>query len=409
MGLARAVYRIAAGLVTVAALVPNVRLYRGGTDQSGVAPDVLPQLRFVGGALREGAGKRMQGLFPEGFFFSHALYGMAWVEVGQRQAPGSALHERALREARWALGRLDSPQGRGPFPAELDPPHGVFYVGWSSWLRGGVIGLQPPGQRDRDEVSRFVADCEALGKALDSSETPFLQAYHAQAWPVDSTVAVAALRLHDALLPDRFDAAIATWLKEAKARLDPATGLLPHRVDPRTGEAVDGARGSSQSVIARFLVEIDPDWGRQQYELFRRQFVGRLLGAPGVREYPTGVAGGGDVDSGPLIGGISASATVVTVGAALVHGDRELADPLLQTIEAFGTPVSWRGAKRYNCGLLPVGDAFLVWSKTARPWVARPPAASLPPPVGRWWRAPVHALSLVAIVLLWAPMLWRRK
>ncbi|MFQ5809099.1 MAG: hypothetical protein ACE5JM_05725 [Armatimonadota bacterium] len=95
----RTLYRVAAGLLTVAVLVPNARLYRGGSDESGVAPDVLPQLRFVGGALRDGAGERMQELFPEGYFFSYALYGMAWVEVGQREAPGSALHERALREA----------------------------------------------------------------------------------------------------------------------------------------------------------------------------------------------------------------------------------------------------------------------------------------------------------------------
>ncbi|MFQ5809098.1 MAG: hypothetical protein ACE5JM_05720, partial [Armatimonadota bacterium] len=105
----------------------------------------------------------------------------------------------------------------------------MFYVGWSSWLRGGVLGLQTPGERDADEVGRFVADCEALGKAFDSSATPFLQAYPGQAWPVDSTVAVAALRLHDTLLPDRFGATVERWLKEARSRLDPATGLLPHR------------------------------------------------------------------------------------------------------------------------------------------------------------------------------------
>ena len=28
--------------------------------------------------------------------------------------------------------------------------------------------------------------------------------------------------------------------------------------------------------------------------------------------------------------------------------------------------------KRYLCGVLPVGEAFVVWSKTARPWLEEP-------------------------------------
>src|SRR5262249_40809243 len=152
------------------------------------------------------------------------------------------------------------------------------------------------------------------------SPTPFLSAYPGQSWPVDNVVAIAALRLHDTLLPPRFDALIARWLDAARARLDPATGLLPHRVDPATGEPLEGARGSSQSIIARFLPEIDLAWGRAQYALFRERFVTTVAGLPGVREYPHDAPGQGDVDSGPLIAGVSLSATVVTLGAALAGG-----------------------------------------------------------------------------------------
>ena len=35
--------------------------------------------------------------------------------------------------------------------------------------------------------------------------------------------------------------------------------------------------------------------------------------------------------------------------------------------EAFGLPISWGGSKRYLFGAVPVGDAFLVWSKSALP------------------------------------------
>jgi hypothetical protein len=267
--------------------------------------------------------------------------------------------------------------------------------------------LQQAHDRPAAEVARFAADCAALAAAFDRSPTPFLSAYPGQAWPVDSTVAVAAVRLCDVLLPARFAHTIERWLRAARERLDPATGLLPHRADPLTGEPLEGARGSSQSIIARFLSEVDPDWGREQYMGFRRQFVDAPLGVAGVREYPHGSQGVGDVDSGPLLLGISLSASAVTLGAALVREDQALAEPLLHASEAFGLPIGWGGSKRYLFGAVPVGDAFLVWAKTALPWCDVPIPAPGLPVVSWWWRLPAHILSLVVAALLWLP--FRRR
>ena len=393
----------------------HLRLYLPPADAYGpdrVGPDVLPQLRFLRAALDRGAGDEMQAFFPEGFFFSHALYGLAWVEVGQRQAADTPLHDEALREARWALAQLDTPAGRAPFAPSLDPPYGVFYVGWSSRLRGGVLSLQPADRRNPAEAARFAADCAALARAFAAQSSPFLTAYIGQAWPVDSTVAMAALRLHDHLFPPQYAATIAAWVAAARERLDPSTGLLPHQVDPTTGLALSPARGSSQSIIARFLREIDLAWGQEQYAGFRAQFVTTVGGLPGVREYALGADGAGDVDSGPLLAGVSLSATVVTLGAALAWGDRALADPVLHAGEFLGLPITWGDTKRYAFGQVPVGDAFLVWAKTARPWTTASSSAPLPPVVAPWWRLPLHAGGLALLALAWLPVWgpwWRRR
>ena len=203
----RILYWLTAALVSVVVVAVNLRLYypRGadyGPDRVG--PDVVAQLRFLQGALRDGAGERMQSLFPEGFFFSHVLYGLSWVEVGLRQEPGAPLRGQALREARWSLEQLGSSAGRAPFDQRLDPPLGVFYVGWTTWLEGGILKLQARDSRDAAEVAHLERDCRSLARAFDRSETPFLCAYPGQAWPVDSVVAIAALRLHDTLLRPRF-------------------------------------------------------------------------------------------------------------------------------------------------------------------------------------------------------------
>ncbi|HNT73544.1 MAG TPA: glycosyl hydrolase family 18 protein [Anaerolineae bacterium] len=408
-------YRLFAALATAILLVLNLRLHVPGSASYGpesLGRDIVPQLRFIGAALRAGAGEQMQGLFPEGYFFAHVLYGLAWVDVGLRVSPEAPLYAQALEESEWALARLDSPKGRAPFSPRLAPPYGVFYVGWSNWLRGGRLMLVAPAARPPDEVARFQSDCAALAQAFDQSDSPFLTAYPGQAWPVDSVVAVAALRLHDKLFPAQYTATIERWLTAAQERLDPTTGLLPHRVNPLNGEPLEGARGSSQSIIARFLLEIDPVWGRSQYDVFRQHFIRPFLGASGVLEYPVGVTGQGDVDSGPLVAGFSASATVVGLGAAQVHGDREVADALIRAAEAVGLPFRWAGAKRYAFGLLPVGDAFLVWAKNARPWVASPSVAEFPAVIHPWWRLPIHATALLLILGLWSPCYlasWLRK
>ncbi|MGI5401309.1 hypothetical protein ACQEVG_18025 [Streptomyces sp. CA-135486] len=400
--------RVVAVVVTVCALVSAVRLAGpAATGPTGEPLGVVRQLSFLRAQLNGKAGDEAQQQFPEGYFFIHALYGLSWVEIGLRDPAGK--RAAALREARWALRQLDSPAGRAPFSANLVPRHGVFYRGWSNWLRGGILGLQTAGQRQPSELRRFADDSAALGAAFEGSASPFLHAYPGQAWPVDSTVAMASLRLHDTLLPPRFSKTVQRWLHGVRQRLDPRTGLLPHRVDAATGEPVEVARGSSQSLIQRFLPDVDPVFADEQYRRFRDQYVTWPLGlGPAVREYPDGMDGPADVDSGPLPLGVSLSASVVTIGAAQIHHDAPLAAALAQSSEFVGLPVDTPWTKRYAFGLLPIGDAFLAWSKAARPSVAR--AASPPPStVSPWWPTPLLSILVVVGAAPWLPALLRRR
>lgn len=392
--------RFVAVILSLCALLGAVRL---------IAPPggVRQQLASLRASLDGGAAESAQRTFPEGYFFLHVLYGLSWVSVGLGEPFDS--RAEALREARWALDRLDGPDARAPFSPSLTPAYGVFYRGWTNWLRGGVVSLQAPGSRDPGELRRLADDSAALGAAFDASASPYLAAYPGQAWPVDSTVAVASLRLHDALLPPRFGGTVARWLDGVRGRLDPRTGLMPHRVDADTGLPLEVARGTSQSVIQRFLPEIDPAFAASQYALFRGAYLVFPLGlGPAVREYPAGVDGPADVDSGPLPLGVSLSATVVTLGAARVNGDASLARALANYAEVAGVPVTTPWSKRYAFGLVPIGDAFLLWSNTARPWVAELPPAP-PSAISWWWRLPLLSLFIVVGVGPWLPALIRRR
>jgi hypothetical protein len=118
-----------------------------------------------------------------------------------------------------------------------------------------------------------------------------------------------------------------------------------------------------------------------------------------LREYPRGATGAGDVDSGPLIFGLSPISTGVGLVAARANGDVELFERLIQLGEVAGLPVTLDGAKRYSLGQLMVGDAFLAWGKTWVPWRSAtgvPAAADLPRLTPR-----LHVWAY-AIAALWA-------
>jgi hypothetical protein len=382
------------------AVVGAVRLVVPATSEDQEPSGVRLQLAFLRERLEGGADTEAQALFPEGYFFLNVLYGLTWVELGKRGVEP----ERAADEGAWALSRMESPAGRGPFDASAVPAYGVFYAGWTNWLRGGLLTLRD----DPAERARFEADSQVLAAAFDASPSPFLTAYPGQAWPCDSTVAVASLRLAGTVTgSSRFAATVDRWVARARGLVDPATGLLPHYVDPSTGALVDGARGTSQAIIQRFLVDVDPVFAREQYLLFRDGFVDRPLWlGPAIREYPHGVDGAGDVDSGPLIRGISLSTTVVALGAAQAQGDRSLAGALANFGEFAGIPLTTFSTKRYALGLVPIGDAFLAWSKTARPWTTPTPA---PPDavIGAGWRVPLLLILMVMGLLPWLPLIRR--
>lgn len=374
----------------------------------GEQPDsTWRQLAFVRDAIDNGADEEAQRQFPEGFYFLNALYGLAWVQAGQADAGHRA---QALREARWALARVESARGRAVFSAAARPAYGVFWAGWTNFLRGGILALGGTG--DAEEVRRFDDGSAEIARAFDESETPYLQAYPGQAWPVDSSVAIASLRLHDRVLDSRFDAVISRWLGAVQRHLDPVTGLMPHRVSPIDGTPLEGARATSQAVIQRFLPEIDSGFAAAQYDRFRSEFLSYPGGfGPAVREYPHGQEGSGDVDSGPLIAGVSLSSTVVTLGAARVNGDESLATALGSVGELAGFPLTLPGSKRYAFGLVPIGDAFLVWSSTAR-LLTTPAPAERDHGLPWWWRAPWLVVIGVAAIAPWLPRLiagWRQR
>lgn len=392
-----------ATLLSLLALAGLVRLFVPAVPESvaAPAPGVATQLDYLGSRLTDGSAREAQALFPEGEFFTFILYGLARVdEVARGGDPAG------LAEARRALDLATAPAVRERFGADQQLPYGIFYAGWTNWLRGAL--LQQQEVRDPALLAEFGEQARAIAGAFEAASSPYLTSYPGQAWPCDSVVGVASVALYRELTGDpSVTAVLDRWLAAARDRVDPATGLLPHRVDPATGQPLEGARATSLTVVLVFLPDVDTGFAADQYRRFRDAFLIMPLGIPAIREFPRGTDGAGDVDSGPLIGGVSLSSTVVTMGAAQNNGDRALAAEVGAVGELIGLPLDLPGGKRYAAGLLPIGDSFVAWAKGVRPLVADP-VPSVEPAVGPASRT-VWVIALILLGLVgWLPELRRR-
>ena len=346
------------------------------------------QLAFLDRALDSGAAEQSQRIFPEGFVFQHALTGLA------HATPALPGDQRALAAARTALRAVDSPAGTERFGV-ADPPSGAFHAGWSLLLAVQVSRLSGQAADAGAVQARSRRALDSVRNRLDRDGSPFLDSYPGQSWPVDTVVLVAALAQADAEVGVEGASSVVDRWRSAASELADPTGLLAHRTRA-DGTALDGARGSSQALIQTFWPDIDPLGAADSYSAFLAQFADRCAGLVGIREYPLGRRGSGDVDSGPLVDGCSASATAVTLAAAVRAGDLPFAATLDRQAELAWTPTRTDG-RRYAGGLLPVADAFLAWAR-AQP-VGPGPQRDTPHVAWGWWVGLPAATSVLCGVL----------
>ena len=361
-----------------------------GYGPVGGAAVVQAQVSQLRAELTRGAGGDMQQLFPEGSYFLRALTAMAAV----RTPDPDLTWIRALRDG------LDAEDSVAVFGSGMVPEHGIFQSGWTLAVAVEVAEVSGAAA-DRAAVERRAVVVETV---LRASRSGFLESYPGQYWPCDNVVAAAALARAAALLDKPgWLSTLRSWRERADAAKDPRLQLLPHRVDA-DGQSLEGPRGTSQSIVQAFwpalAIALDGAVDTGTWARFREAFVVRRAGLLGVLEYPRGATGVADVDSGPLVLGVSASASAVTLAAARAVGDLQLATDLEREAELLGLPLEWGGRRWYGFGVLPIGDAFLAWARST------PAATALPRPaseeqVGRPpWFLFVGTTSLASAGLL---------
>ncbi|MCI0579894.1 MAG: hypothetical protein L0332_24640 [Chloroflexi bacterium] len=225
---------------------------------------------------------------------------------------------------------------------------------------------------EKAEYRRLFQENSAyLAQSLDSSPFHNGETYPRQIFIPDNAVVVASLALYDRLFPEEATGTAERWLSHMDSHYrDPETGLFVFRLTNDGSVLVDG-RGSGAGWNSFFLFYADEAVAQEQYGLLKEHLADRPApGVAGVREWPHGHAGPGDVDSGPLFLGLSPSGTGFAVAGARHTGDAEFLSALLLTVETAGFTVQWSGERQYLLAPL-VGDACLLAMKSVTRWDGR--------------------------------------
>lgn len=202
-----------------------------------------------------------------------------------------------------------------------------------------------------------------------NAQTLCAESYPDECWAFCNAVALAALRLGDRVLgQDTHEEFLRAWVENAKRNLvDPQTGLLVSKFTVK-GAVGDGPEGSSIWMTLHCLWVVDPAFARDQYARARAELGRTLLGFGYAREWPRSWKNHADVDSGPIVPVVEASAGssgLALLGAASA-GDRDYQASLIASLELAAFPLREGQRLRYGAGN-QVGDAVLLYSLVCGP------------------------------------------
>jgi hypothetical protein len=135
-------------------------------------------------------------------------------------------------------------------------------------------------------------------------------------------------------------------------------GLVVQAVRP-DGSPRDKPRGSGTFLASWFWSWADPAFAAELYRGGRAALYQDLGFAGAMREYAPGVDGAGDVDSGPIVGGLGVSASGFAIGAARAAGDLATAEALTRLAVMVGQPYETPGGTSWRAGAA-LGGASLA-------------------------------------------------
>ena len=251
--------------------------------------------------------------------------------------------------------------------ASLAGAHGHAYLAYSALALGMARWLDPEGFPP-DVARAHDALIAAYERRLLASPTGLIETYPDEAFPTDVAAVAAAIAVHGRVTGIDHAPVLAHWVREVRSvQIDRASGFVHQRMSV-DGTPRDVPRGSGTGLAAYYAGFVDRSLAAELTSALLAH-ERTLLGFGAIAEFGARV-GHGDIDSGPVILGVSVAATGFSLAPFRALGHREAFTRLFRTTTLFGLP-AWRGeALCFRTGG-PIGNALLLAMLTSGPELAR--------------------------------------
>lgn len=250
--------------------------------------------------------------------------------------------------------------------SDLDSPNGHAYLSYPALALGMARLVDPAFPPDLAvQHDALIASYE---RRLLAAPTGLLDTFPGEAYPTDVAAVAAAIAVHGRATGIDHKAVLTHWAQQVRAaQIDRDTGLVLQRMGV-DGQAHDAPRASGTGLAAYFAGFADRALAAELANgLFRQER--NILGFSAIHEYGSGYHGEGDMDSGPLILGISVSATGFALAPARAFGNRDMFTRLFRTANLVGLPLRSGPRLRFATGGV-IGNALLLAFLTSGPELA---------------------------------------
>jgi hypothetical protein len=257
--------------------------------------------------------------------------------------------------------------------ASLGSEHGHAYLAYPALAVGMArltTGSDPywRSQQGVATVAQHDALIAAYARRLAASTFGMIETYPGQAFPTDVAAVAAAIAVHGRVTGRDTRPLIASWAANVRAhQVDSASGLIFQRMNAFDGSALDLPRGSGTGLAAYYAGFADRPLARTLTEALLNQ-ESTFFGFGAIREYLPGAGGSGDIDSGPVLLGVSVAATGFALAPARSLHHRDAFKRIYRTTALFGMPLQSEVFTFRSGG--PIGNALMLALLTSGPELA---------------------------------------
>jgi len=304
------------------------------------------QINYLSSILDKGYDDKLQGRFPEGKLFSNCLLALSIIEFCDKNGIVDKKYATIIDNC---IRRIQSQNAKNVFNAELQPKYGAFYQGWSNlvystYTKSELINFSKYSLDVVEKLENF----ETTIENIQTDSLRIIETYAGSNWPADNMIGVSSLQ-NDSLK--------STWINLLLNTSEHNSNLIHH-----SGSQKSIIRGSSTSMITYCLKKSGYERVEDYNKAFEEIFIDTYWGIQLVQENEDG-SNNMDVDSGPVLFGYGASATIMNIKtqASLKKPNAKIT---WAAIHLISLPINIFEKKYLILKKEPMLDFFMLWSST---------------------------------------------